>query len=755
MKTVASRRLLAAAAAGLLWAGFVFGEDPPLCDKAQPAACRDLGVKYETGKGVPKKDEARAATLYQQACDGEDALGCLRLGLLYESGSGVTADLVRATTLYDQACKGRLAEGCGYAGDMYAKGVGVTKDETKGAGLYLQACDGGFATGCHNLAGLYEDGRGVDKDAVRAVALYEKGCLGGLGASCSSAGEMYTNASGVALDTTKAAALYTKGCEKKDSLSCERVAETKSVVEGIAEAKKTKSDCARVVKLLRPALLSTQPFVNEGSIEAYDALDRCAWQQRFFETAAIVSAKRIVAGAGFVKRPADFPRALLRLGNYQDAEEARADLQEHYPKDPDLKNVAARLAFQREDYQACLDLSSEALALALAQAPPSGPNDPEVRARFLRARSLFFLTRLADARAELAALEPLTKRVPADKARVARMLKDAAFAQKWGVAALWHYQEHVSLGTYHLLKNDRDTAGGSLISLTLLNFADGDRELKVEVRIPGLTDKATRSVILEKGEIKRFDVTPPLKLNFDSGRVTERRPVQLELKLSEPSASGSLLILETSLKVDLLPRNYLPLSRKVGEDSEKRTYENIAAWITPNTPAVDKLIAAAKKRAPGATFAGEQDETVPQVKALWDELQSRGVSYVMDPNILAGEGVYQRIRLPDDVLATGNAQCLEGSILFATLFEAIGLRPLIAMVPGHSFVGWHATAKDGVEEGTAVFLETTMVHDKPLDEAITAALKTYKQQVTPANLKSGTAFVLDLVEMRREGFISQ
>ena len=227
-----------------------------------------------------------------------------------------------------------------------------------------------------------------------------------------------------------------------------------------------------------------------------------------------------------------------------------------------------------------------------------------------------------------------------------------------------------------------------------------------------------------------------------TGRLSVTRP---ESKLS---FSGGV----TS---NLLPRNYLPLSRKVGEDSEKRTYENIAAWITPNTPSVEKLIAAAKARVPGATFPGEQDETGPQVKALWDELQSRGVSYVMDPNILAGEGVYQRIRLPDDVLATGSAQCLEGSILFATLFEAIGLRPLIVMVPGHSFVGWHATAKDGVEEGTPIFLETTMVHDKPVDDAVAAAMKTYKQQVTPANLKAGNAFVLDLLDLRRQGFIAQ
>jgi len=337
------------------------------------------------------------------------------------------------------------------------------------------------------------------------------------------------------------------------------------------------------------------------------------------------------------------------------------------------------------------------------------------------------------------------------EARLSKLRKDAAFAEKWGVSALWTYQDQVSLGTYHLFKNEPEAPGGSLFSLTLLNFSPGDRELKLELKIPGLTETITESAFLQAGERKRLDLTPPLRLDFDTRRVTEPRQVQLELRLSEPSASGSVVILERSLKVNLLPRNYLPLARRVAEDSERRTYENIAAWITPNTAAVEKLITAAKARAPRATFAGEQAETLPQVKAIWDELQARGMSYVMDPNVLAGEGAYQRIRLPDDVLETGNAQCLEGSILFATLLEAIGLRPLLVLVPGHAFVGWHPSEKDAVEGDAPFFLETTMVHDKPFDDAVKAAAKAFREDVTEASVKSGEAVVLDLVDLQRQG----
>ena len=68
-------RIFLAASVLLSVSNLGLGQEP-LCDKAKPAACRDLGVKYEDGKGV-KKDEARAAALYQLACDGAD--GTVRL----------------------------------------------------------------------------------------------------------------------------------------------------------------------------------------------------------------------------------------------------------------------------------------------------------------------------------------------------------------------------------------------------------------------------------------------------------------------------------------------------------------------------------------------------------------------------------------------------------------------------------------------------------------------------------------------------
>ena len=66
---------------------------------------------YATGDGVTR-DVARAATLFQRACDGGEARGCYALAVSYNTGVGVTQDLARAATLFRQACDGGYAAGC-------------------------------------------------------------------------------------------------------------------------------------------------------------------------------------------------------------------------------------------------------------------------------------------------------------------------------------------------------------------------------------------------------------------------------------------------------------------------------------------------------------------------------------------------------------------------------------------------------------------------------------------------------------------
>ena len=58
------------------------------------------------------EDAARAASLFQSACDGAEPRGCLNLGRLYETGKGVARDPAAALVLYRKGCSLGNAQAC-------------------------------------------------------------------------------------------------------------------------------------------------------------------------------------------------------------------------------------------------------------------------------------------------------------------------------------------------------------------------------------------------------------------------------------------------------------------------------------------------------------------------------------------------------------------------------------------------------------------------------------------------------------------
>jgi hypothetical protein len=197
----------------------------------------------------------------------------------------------------------------------------------------------------------------------------------------------------------------------------------------------------------------------------------------------------------------------------------------------------------------------------------------------------------------------------------------------------------------------------------------------------------------------------------------------------------------------------------MGSDTLVPTYGNALAWITPNAREVDSFLAQAKLRvadpsAPKA-FTGEQRATVPQVRALFEELKAHGVTYVMDPNVFDPHGAVQRTRLPAEVLASTNAQCLEGTLLYATLFEAIGIQPVLVFVPGHAFIAWKPSKYDQVKT-PLLFLETTLTGGAAtFEQAVQSATAHFAEDYQAKHFDLGTAALVDVHALRAKGYTAQ
>jgi TPR repeat protein len=98
--------------------------------------------------------------------------GCTRLGALHERGAGVALDTAKAAALYQKACDGDDMLGCSQLGLLSLRSEGPAHDPVKSAELLDKACNGGDARGCSGLAAVYQE---QHKDIARIVPLYQKG----------------------------------------------------------------------------------------------------------------------------------------------------------------------------------------------------------------------------------------------------------------------------------------------------------------------------------------------------------------------------------------------------------------------------------------------------------------------------------------------------------------------------------------------------------------------------------------------------
>lgn len=143
-----------------------------------------------------------------------------------------------------------------------------------------------------------------------------------------------------------------------------------------------------------------------------------------------------------------------------------------------------------------------------------------------------------------------------------------------------------------------------------------------------------------------------------------------------------------------------------------------AAYVNEEHPMIDRLLREALNTRIVNRFwgyqSGKKDAVDKQVYALWNILQKRNFKYSSVSNTsLSSNVVYsQRVRTLDDALASAQINCVDGTVLFASLLKAINIDPVLIRTPGHMFIGYYTdnTHKD------INFLETTMIGDVNMDE---------------------------------------
>jgi hypothetical protein len=154
--------------------------------------------------------------------------------------------------------------------------------------------------------------------------------------------------------------------------------------------------------------------------------------------------------------------------------------------------------------------------------------------------------------------------------------------------------------------------------------------------------------------------------------------------------------------------------------------ELFAAFVNENSPVVEVILKEALQWGAVGQFAGYQrsaDDVRMQVFSIWNVLQRHNVKYSSITTASGfSENVHsQSVRFVSDTFRMSQANCVDGSVLFASVLYKIGIFPVLVKIPTHMFVGYYLNPKSQGTLNDLEFLETTMLgsgppvvlHDKP------------------------------------------
>lgn len=281
---------------------------------------------------------------------------------------------------------------------------------------------------------------------------------------------------------------------------------------------------------------------------------------------------------------------------------------------------------------------------------------------------------------------------------------------------------------YYLLDSRLD----SLISCEVYaaDTNESARRVRVTSFIEGYSTKAVNTFEIAPGQTHNF-VQLPILFQNRICNVTEITRASLNLIVED--LDGAVELQET-YPIWLLARTTAPLQvrdPKTGNWLDMTRY--LGAFVTPNAPSLmtfERIGASHHPDGHLSGYQGDPDDVVSQVKALFEALKEKGhITYVNSVIDFSPEQGFngQRIRLPRESLADQQANCIDGTVLFASLLEGISLSPAIVLVPGHAFLAWETWRNSNEWK----FIETTMIGSHTFEDACASAehtASTYQQQ---------------------------
>lgn len=225
-----------------------------------------------------------------------------------------------------------------------------------------------------------------------------------------------------------------------------------------------------------------------------------------------------------------------------------------------------------------------------------------------------------------------------------------------------------------------------VLSITVSNNSDAPLRERIAIRVVGWSDQEIQVIELPPGTNRTYLFAPTFLPRF----YENHEIVAATAELSASDMNGNSLYQTT-----------MPVRIRSAEDiywGDGFKYAPfIASWVTPHDLKLEAALGQAKHYTPDHRLPGyeswknaqqQEQETYLEAKAIFTGLKELGLSYVKSSDTLgANKGYAERVRKPWVSLVQTSANCIDAVVMYASLFENLGMEPTVVIVPGHAYVG--------------------------------------------------------------------
>ncbi len=252
-----------------------------------------------------------------------------------------------------------------------------------------------------------------------------------------------------------------------------------------------------------------------------------------------------------------------------------------------------------------------------------------------------------------------------------------------------------------------------------------DDKITVEVTADAVI-KPSKVTFTAKASEVLVTAAPKVKFDFEAlGKVTQTRPINVTFKVTRNGKTEEDIDEVMSLRqINDCPYAVNSSTPKKNGKSPQELHDirfMFAAYANENHPQIDQILKEAKATGLCNSFKGYQgteQDVMQQVNSIWVALQRRGITYSSITNTTPVKGVYaQHVRFLDESINMTQANCVDGSVLMASVLKKIEIKTALVLVPGHCYLAFYSQEPE--KGGKLYGVETTMLGNKVgLNDAI-------------------------------------